>query len=485
MAPPAPSTAAELFRLLSNIGNFSDSVLRRPLRPYQLAPAQAIARSVLNQRGLTFAVMMSRQAGKNETSAQLEAYLLTLFSRKGGNIVKCAPTFRPQTLNSMLRLRQVFQNAIIDPPKREHGFMLRQGNATATFMSASERAETVGQTASILLEADEAQDIDEAIWSKNFRPMAASTNATTVMWGTSWTSQTLLARTIATLRQLEKRDQIQRVFTARWDEVAQVLPTYGRYVQSEIDRLGPTHPIIRTQYFLEEIDSQAGMFTNATQTLMHGQHLRQTTPIPGRAYAFLIDVAGEAEEPIVELSMFESRRQDSTAITIIEMVREPVALPSFLIINRLLFTGTPHHQLEGAIVTLAHQWAPTHIVIDSTGVGAGLTSYLTRALGPRVIPFLFTSSSKSELGWAFLGICNSGRFLDHRDDGSDEYTLFWHQVQAARYEILPGPQKTLRFGVPSPTLHDDLLLSAALCATLESAPTPPTEAQIIEAEDFL
>ena len=47
---------------------------------------------------------MSRQAGKNELSAQLELLLLLLNVGRGGTIVKCAPTFRPQVLNSMERL---------------------------------------------------------------------------------------------------------------------------------------------------------------------------------------------------------------------------------------------------------------------------------------------------------------------------------------------------------------------------------------------
>ncbi|MGB9879166.1 MAG: hypothetical protein ACPLRM_00265, partial [Anaerolineae bacterium] len=60
---------------LSDVRLFSKVVIRRELRPYQLAPAKAIVDSVIHRRGLTFAVVMSRQAGKNELSAQLEAYL--------------------------------------------------------------------------------------------------------------------------------------------------------------------------------------------------------------------------------------------------------------------------------------------------------------------------------------------------------------------------------------------------------------------------
>ena len=69
---------------LSDVQRFSRLIIRTPLRPYQLEPARAIVDSVLHDRGLTFAVMMSRQAGKNELSGQLEAYLLNLYRLPGG-----------------------------------------------------------------------------------------------------------------------------------------------------------------------------------------------------------------------------------------------------------------------------------------------------------------------------------------------------------------------------------------------------------------
>ena len=51
--------------ILADIRPFSRYVLGRSLRRYQLEPAEAILESVLHRRGLTFAVMMARQAGKN------------------------------------------------------------------------------------------------------------------------------------------------------------------------------------------------------------------------------------------------------------------------------------------------------------------------------------------------------------------------------------------------------------------------------------
>src|SRR5437868_4803079 len=89
---------------ISSVDTFSQSTGRR-LRPYQLEAARAIVRSVVHGEGHTFTLMFARQTGKNETSAQIEAYLLALFTAGGGSIVKAAPSFKPQLITSILRLK--------------------------------------------------------------------------------------------------------------------------------------------------------------------------------------------------------------------------------------------------------------------------------------------------------------------------------------------------------------------------------------------
>jgi len=74
----------------ADVGAFELALTGRALRHYQLAEARAIGRSVLARQGRTFTVMMARQMGKNELSAQLEAYLLFLHQRAGGTIVSPA-----------------------------------------------------------------------------------------------------------------------------------------------------------------------------------------------------------------------------------------------------------------------------------------------------------------------------------------------------------------------------------------------------------
>ena len=62
-----------------------------------------------------------------------------------------------------------------------------------------------------------------------------------------------------------------------------------------------------------------------------------------------------------------------------------------------------------------------------------MASFLKKALGVSVVtPFVFTSSSKSKLGFDLLAAINSGRIKMYLGDGSPEYREFWGQVDKAR-----------------------------------------------------
>ena len=103
-----------------------------------------------------------------------------------------------------------------------------------------------------------------------------------------------------------------------------------------------------------------------------------------------------------------------------------------------------------------------------------------------VVRFTFTQKSKSELGWDFLALCNSGRYLDDDPDGSPEQRQFWREVRAADYTVSDGPGRGMRWGVADPRVHDDLLISAALCAALGHDIRPrATTSYLVEAPDVL
>ena len=132
------------------------------LRPYQQEIFAAVLDSVFCRKGLTFSVEIARQGGKNELSAQLEAALLTLYLHEPYNLIKCSPTFNPQALISMTRLKDRL-NAVgcTGFYETEHGNIIRLIHARQIFLSADVSANVVGNTAHILLEVDESQDVDK------------------------------------------------------------------------------------------------------------------------------------------------------------------------------------------------------------------------------------------------------------------------------------------------------------------------------------
>jgi hypothetical protein len=238
-------------------------------------------------------------------------------------------------------------------------------------------------------------------------------------------------------------------------------------------QMGEHHPLIRTEYCLEELDGDGGLFPLARQALMRGQHPRRREAEAGKQYALLVDVAGEEEDQLAGEVVRLDDRRDATALTVVEVdtasVADPlIERPTYRIVDRRLWVGEKHATLYSVLLAEARRWAARWVVVDATGIGAGLASFLARPLGARLVPYVFTGKSKSDLGWAFLAAIDSGRVRDYTDDGAPETALYWRQVGACAYEVLPGPGRLMRWAVPSATLHDDLLLSAALIGWLDT-----------------
>lgn len=462
--------------LLADVGEFSRWLWPRyALRQYQAAVAREIARSVLSGESRQFAVVFSRQAGKDEMLAQLEAYLMFLHRLKGGSILVVNPTFRPQGLIARRRLVDRLAHPLMDKVQATAGYSVGMGRALCGFLSAAPAAQARGETASLLLVCNEAQDILPDRWDSVFDPMGAASHATQVFSGTVWTSRTLLARQTAFLSELERRDGKRRVFKAGWEEVARYVPQYGEQVRARIQQFGRDHPFIRTEYFLEEIDSESRLFGPARRVQMRGTHPRQRSASAGRVYAMLVDVAGAEETAGQGYSdaLPATRYRDSTALTVVEVdlssLDDPALLrPSYRVVDRRTWTGTPHPQLFAALLDLARTvWAARWVVVDATGVGAGLAGFLQNALPARVVPFVFSAQSKSQLGWDFLALVDGGRYKEYSEDGEADTGLFWAQVEACSSQAGEGPGRLLRWSVEDPALHDDLLVSAALCAVLD------------------
>ncbi len=482
-------------RLLTNVSHFTEFG-RIHLRSYQLSVAKAIVSSVIARRGLSFVVVFPRQAGKNELQAQIEAYLLLLYSLTRAALVKVSPTLIPQSLNAVWRLENVLNQNFLTNSRwmKRPGPMFQIGSATLRFLSGSPTSSIVGATASLLLECDEAQDVQIAKWDKEIAPMAASTNATRVFWGTAWTSKTLLARELRAARLQEKADGIRRTWVLTADQVGDEVPAYRKFVEEQVARLGRNNPLIKTQYYSEEIDSEGGMFPLPRRALMLGGHAQTINPTPGHVYAFTIDVAGQDEGAIADLEQLQNPKRDSTVLTIFELDipntdHSMQVKPTYRVVLRYSWTGVKHSSIYGQLVGLAELWQPVKIIVDATGVGAGLANFLVDRLGTKVLPFEFSQVSKSDLGWAFLSIIETGRFKDFTPQDPE----FARQLEYCQYEILDGPGKIMKWSVPDGTrdvatgdlVHDDFVVSAALIALLDQEPWGTGDSQIIKQKDVL
>jgi len=463
------------------------------LRPYQTRPLGAILNSIDKGLGLSFVIVFPRQSGKDELMANLKIYLMCILSPWEHSIVEVNPTYKPQTINAIMRLEvRMNLNPLTYTRWRKRSDFIRQiGMCRTSFLSGDGQANVVGATASVLLIINEAQDILPAIYDKKFAPMCASTNATKIFCGTVWTSNTLLAREMRVAKKLQAEDGIRRLFMVDADVVSKYHKPYGLHVAERVGALGRQNPMVKTQYFNEEIDAQAGMFNTNRRALMLGDQEQQDVPVSGHIYAILVDVGGQ-DEALLNLEGLGNPGRDFTTATIVDIdlsMLDTYQAPIYRVVARRSWQGVNHMVILGQLAAAAAVWRPIHIVIDATGVGEGLWAMMDKAYPGKVIPVKFSQGVKSEIGWGFLAVIESGRFRDCAP--MKEVDLQYSYCQS---EILPGPSKTLRWGVKDGTrdpatgelVHDDYVVADSLVSQLDKLEwVLPTEAVIVEAADPL
>jgi hypothetical protein len=434
------------------------------LRPYQAEVARAVLESIQGNLGLTFSVEIARQGGKNELSAHIEVLLLTMFMAAGGNAIKCSPTFKPQTVISMSRLKERLDDfGFAGIWSTEAGYMVRLGNARQIFLSAEESSSVVGHTADIILEVDESQDVAKDKYTKEFRPMASASNATTIHYGTTWDDATLLEEVKQTNLELEKKDGVRRHFRYDWQEVAKYNPSYRAFIEAELERLGEDHPLFRTQYALLPIRGGGGFLASQQIAQILGDHPRLHHGEERKTYVAGIDFAGESEQ--LEDEVLTRSGRDATVITIAEVTHGATDMllkePIIHVVEHYSWVGKKHSELYSQMVDIIKKvWHCSRVVTDATGVGEPITSFLRKSLGSKVLPFKFTQKTKSEVGFDLLAAVGSGRLKIYKQDGSEDYKETMFELEKAR--SVYRPNQTLNFFVDPGNGHDDYLTSLAL-----------------------
>jgi len=266
--------------------------------------------------------------------------------------------------------------------------------------------------------------------------------------------------------ELERKDKVKRHFRYDWHEVAKHNKEYKRYVEAERARLGQDHPLFRTQYLLLPLRSGGGFLTRQQIVSMIGTHTRMSAP-DGNHYIAGIDLAGEREQTKDEALMASKQKLDSTVITIAEVdtaqrSSSHLVEPIIRVVEHYQWTGTPHSQLYQQIVAIIKKWSCHRVLVDATGIGQPVASFLKKELGSRIVPFVFTQKSKSDMGFELLALINSGRLKLYKRDGSAEYRETMVQLEKANAQYRPN--QTMNFYVDPQQGHDDFLVSLALVA---------------------
>ncbi|MGB3714362.1 MAG: hypothetical protein WA996_08030, partial [Candidatus Promineifilaceae bacterium] len=443
--------------LLSDISLFSKLVIRIPLYDYQLRPIQSVLNSVLSKEGLEFLLVFPRQSGKNEAVAQLQVYLLNLFQRIGGNMVFGATG--DGLGRGIRRLEERLGNPWNAKQWRRAGRPLRRslGNASVVFLSTHPGAAARGETANWLLVIDEMQDQDPNHIEAVFEPMRAATNATALYIGTVKSNSDALWLKKKELETEEERDGLQRVFLVSPEEVIEDNAAYGKFLSKKVSRLGRNHPIVASEYYNEPIGGQGRLFDTRRLALMRGTHPRQQalahsrfpigqaelrsaspqSPFAKRSLGDIpltiatLDVAGQDEAATDPVARLANPGRDYTVAHVFEvaMEREDDAGPSYRALDLFVDHGSRHFQdakagldakpaLSERLLAWLQMWKVVHLVADESGVGSGLTDWLSAKMGSaKVTGYNFAAArGKAALGSAFLSVIETGRFQYWREE---------------------------------------------------------------------
>jgi hypothetical protein len=421
-------------------------------RPYQAQALWNLAHCIDRFPGETFTVMFPRQAGKNEVSAWLVVDRLVQFHRLGGSIVVAAPTLQPQALLSfqrtLVRLR-TWAGAFGIRCWTE-GTTIHCGAATATFLSGSPEANVAGHTASILLIGDEAQDLDEEWFNRQFRPMTASTGAPTVLFGTPWRGDSLLEKAVARNRQRDlahAHDSVKPWVTwhyeVPWETIGPIVEPYADHVRQQRELLGAANPIYLTQYELQSGADEARLFAPDQLAVLRGEFTALSAPSPGERYCGGLDLAGDRGEG--DYSVLTIARVAGTRCEVVDVRR---------------WRGLPFVTVQAEVAAAAREWALERLVCDGTGLGAPIAAALQAELGRSVHRFAFSAQSKSELGFELLAAAGTGSLAIAPALDPDGLSALWEELRICQVER--RARETISWSAPQGK-HDDCVVSLALC----------------------
>jgi hypothetical protein len=250
-----------------------DELSGHPLRPYQRPFAARVLESLITEDSAKITALWARQSGKSESIANVVAGACIMLPRlaklfpdllgkfsEGLWVGVFAPTDEmSDTLFSRIvsrltsdRAQEILADPEIDEKLEGRGKLitLKKCGSLIRKQTAHPKAQIEGRTYHLCV-VDESQAADDKVVNKSIVPMMTATAGTLVQTGTpSYTKNGFYSQIQLNKRNATRKGRRQDHFQVDWKEVAKSFPRYGKFVRSEMERLGEDSDEFKLSYRL-------------------------------------------------------------------------------------------------------------------------------------------------------------------------------------------------------------------------------------------
>lgn len=430
--------------------------------PYQAQFGKRIIRSLLENDGEEVSALFSRQSGKSETVAIVSAgcaIILPILAnmpmfltdkrfikfQHGLMIGIFAPAmFQSQTVFTRMKQYLATDSAIEVFTDHEINVQFDTNNgvnvvirlanlnefSTITCMTASENSNIESKSYHLIL-VDEAQDVSNFKYSKSISPMGAFYNATKVVIGTPTVHKGFFYSAIQrNVKDYESGERKRNHFQYNYETVCKYNSNYEKYINGEKRRLGEDSDEFQMSYNLKWL-LERGMFIEDKKLDDLGeQSLGRTLMETKKAHVVGIDCGKNNDSTVVTVG-----EVDWDNPVVVEESKDP-NVPDYVIYDT---TITDWLELQGdnweeqyhQIISYLKNFNVQKIVIDATGVGSPIADRLAASVECEVVPYVFSTPSKSELYKHFNTLVNMKKFhypANEEAKETREYRRFIEQM---------------------------------------------------------
>lgn len=443
--------------LVNVVYNFCEVYCGVTMFPYQKQYSKRIIKSVLENDAAELTALFARQMGKTEVVANTVGGLMIMLPKlanmpmfagdkrlemfKTGLWVGIfAPSLR-QATTAYNRLKARLQSksamAILADKDFNLEFNTSNGQTVSlnngsfvTCFSASPKSNIEGESFKLII-CEECQDISDFKLKKSISPMGAAYNATMIKIGTATTFKgdfyEAIQRNIRNYN--EKVIPIKDHYEYDYKVGIKYNPKYEKYIEKEKQKLGEFSDEFQMSYALKWI-LQRGMFIEISKFIDNNcdPSLPYVLQDKSKTHVVGIDLAKGDDSTVVAVvevdwsspAVYEENTTEDGEDTVFQ------AFDTKLKCWFEIF-GDDYNEQYYEILDILAEFNVAKVVIDATKESS-MADRLKANLRAEVVPYVFSSKSKSDLYKHFDGEIKAKRFLVPRAEETREYQLFLQQM---------------------------------------------------------